>query len=297
MLVAAGHRVVIIDDLSAGRRENVPAGAELRVGDLADRRLLDELLCDCDAVLHFAAFTEVGQSMEQPVTHFRNNTAKTIALLEALLDHRVSRFVFSSTAAIYGTPRRVPVDEQHPTHPENPYGQSKLMVEQALHWLHQRHGFRYASLRYFNVAGGRSSSRAVNLIPIVLEVAAGRRSHLEIFGSDYPTRDGTAVRDYIHVEDLASAHLLALQALERRAPLLCNLGNGIGFTVKEVVEVARRVTGHPIPVREVPRRAGDPAEVTASSELAFRELGWQPRHTRLESIVTSAWENFAARSG
>ena len=288
-LLASGHQVTVLDNLSAGRRENVPPGAHLRVGDIAERPLLDELLVACDGVLHFAAFTEVGQSMQQPITHFGNNTAKTIALLEAMLDHGVDRFIFSSTAAIYGTPQRVPVDESHPTRPENPYGQSKLMIEQVLHWLHERQGFRYASLRYFNAAGGRGNKRAVNLIPIILEVAAGHRPHLDIFGSDYPTRDGTAVRDYIHVEDLASAHLLALNALENRGRLICNLGNGIGFTVKEVVEVARAVTGHPIPVREVPRRDGDPAEVTASSRLA-RELGWQPRYADIELIVRSAWE-------
>lgn len=293
-LVAAGHKVVILDDLSAGKRENVPTGAELRVGDFADSSLLAELLGDSDAVLHFAAFTEVGQSMAQPITHFSNNTARTIFLLEAMVKHNVDRFVFSSTAAIYGTPERMPVDEQHPTRPENPYGQSKLMVEQVLGWLHDRTGFRYASLRYFNAAGGRSNKGAVNLIPIVLEVATGARPYLEVFGTDYPTRDGTAVRDYIHVEDLASAHLLALNALESRGRLICNLGNGIGFTVQEVVEVARRVTGHPIPVEESPRRAGDPAEVMASSEVARRELGWQPCYAELEVIVRSAWESTGA---
>lgn len=291
-LVAAGHAVLILDDLRAGKVTAIPEGTEFVQGDMADQPLLADLLPGIDAVLHFAGSIEVGESMRRPLTHFQNNVAKTTILLESMLAHGVSSFIFSSTAAIYGEPESIPVPVTHPLRPANPYGESKLMVERMLHWLHVCNGFRYASLRYFNAAGGPFRGGAVNLIPIVLEVAAGIRPHLEIFGTDYPTRDGTAVRDYIHVEDLATAHVLTLEALAYRDRLIYNLGNGVGFTVREVVEAARSVTGAPIPVVEFPRRSGDPAEMVADADPIRTELGWQPEYTDLRSIISDAWEHF-----
>lgn len=293
-LLEAGHRVAIVDNLSTGHRQAVPEGAELTVGEVGDRAVLDRLLPGMDAVLHFAASTVVEESMRQPITHFRNNTATTFGLLQAMLEHKVMKFVFSSTAALYGNPSQIPITEDSPLQPTNAYGESKLLVERALGWLHSQNGLRYASLRYFNAAGGslergEDHRPETHLIPIVLQVAQGQRASVSIFGTDYPTRDGSAVRDYVHVEDLASAHLLALQALEQREKLIYNLGNGVGFSVQEVVEVARKVTGHPIPVELGPRRAGDPAELVASSEAIRAELGWQPRYPDLEAIVATAW--------
>jgi UDP-glucose 4-epimerase len=293
-LVLAGHRLVVLDNLRTSAQTHLPPDVRLCVGDVSDRAILEQILPGVDAVLHFAASIEVGESMHHPIRHFRNNTEATIVLLEAMADHNVSRFLFSSTAALYGDPEEIPVTEDHPLRPANPYGESKLMVERILAWLHQRNGLRYASLRYFNAAGGRPKEKAVNLLPIVLEVALGRRPHLTIFGTDYPTKDGTAVRDYVHVEDLASAHLLALHALDTRGQRIYNLGSGTGYTVREVVEAARTVTGHPIPVVEAPRRPGDPAEVVASSDLIRQELGWAPRYSSLESIVRNAWEHMSA---
>ena len=290
-LLEAGHQVAVLDNLSTGRADTVPVGAETFVGDLSDHAVLNQALRGVDAVLHFAASIQVGESMQWPLRHFRNNAGATMILLEAMVDHGVGRFVFSSTAALYGQPEQIPVPEGHALRPANPYGESKLMVESMLAWLNRCNGLRYASLRYFNAAGGALRSGAVNLIPIILEVALGLRPHITIFGTDYPTRDGTAVRDYIHIEDLATAHLLALSALETRSRLIYNLGNGVGFTVREVIAVARKVTGHPIPVVEAARRDGDPAEMIASSELIRRELGWIPRFPDLESIVESAWSN------
>ena len=234
--------------------------------------------------------------MKAPEQFFRNNTANALTLLEAMHAARVKRFVFSSTAALFGNPDRTPIEEDDPLHPTNAYGESKLLVERMLAWFHQIHGLRYASLRYFNAAGaarpdkGEAHQPETHLIPRILEVALGRAKHVNIFGTDYPTPDGTCVRDYIHVGDLARAHLLALQALDKSSPLIYNLGNGQGFSVREVVEVARKVTGHAIPVIESPRRAGDPAVLIASSEKIRRELGWQPRFPDLKSIVESAWQ-------
>jgi len=234
--------------------------------------------------------------MKAPEQFFRNNTANALTLFEAMLAARVNRLVFSSTAALFGNPDRTPIEEDDPLHPTNAYGESKLLVERMLAWFHQIHGLRYASLRYFNAAGaarpdqGEAHHPESHLIPRVLEVALGRAQQVNIFGTDYPTPDGTCVRDYIHVGDLARAHLLALDALDQSSPLIYNLGNGQGFSVREVVEVARKVTGHPIPVIESPRRAGDPAVLIASSEKIRRELGWQPRFPDLKSIVESAWQ-------
>jgi len=298
-LLQAGHQVVVFDNLSRGHRQAVPKNAELVVGDLADRACLDQLLRSraIDAVMHFAALIEAGESMKAPEEFFRNNTANALTLLEAMLAVRAKRFVFSSTAALFGNPERTPIEEDDPVHPTNAYGESKLLVERMLTWFHQIHGLRYASLRYFNVAGasrpdqGEAHQPETHLIPRILQVALGRAQHLNIFGTDYSTPDGTCIRDYIHVSDLARAHLLALEALalENSSPLIYNLGNGQGFSVRQVVEVARRVTGHPIPVIESPRRAGDPAVLIASSEKIRRDLGWQPRFPDLETIVESAW--------
>lgn len=299
-LLRAGHRVVIYDNLSRGHREAVPAGAALVVGDLADRGALDRVFAahPFDAVMHFAAHIEAGESMQVPEKYFRNNTANTLSLLEAMLEHGVRRLVFSSTAALYGDPQRIPIAEDDRLEPTNAYGESKLLVERILAWMHRIHGLSYASLRYFNAAGaspqrGEAHHPESHLIPLILQVALGQRDHIQIFGTDYDTSDGTCVRDYIHIEDLASAHRLALDAqCEAAAPcrLIFNLGNGRGFSVREVIEVARRVTGHPIPAVESPRRPGDPAVLVASSEKIRRELGWIPRRPDLEVIVASAWE-------
>jgi UDP-glucose 4-epimerase len=301
-LLQAGHEVVIYDNLSRGHRQAVPKNAELVVGDLADRATLDHLLRSraIDTVMHFAALIEAGESMKAPETFFRNNTANALTLLEAMLATGVKRFVFSSTAALYGNPERTPIEEDDPLRPTNAYGESKLLVERMLAWFHQIHGLRYASLRYFNAAGalrpdqGEAHQPETHLIPRILEVALGRTKQVNIFGTDYPTSDGTCVRDYIHVSDLARAHVLALSALDKALedfrPLIYNLGNGQGFSVRQVVEVARQITGHPIPVIESPRRAGDPAVLIASSEKIRRELGWQPKFPDLKTIVESAWQ-------
>ncbi len=301
-LLQAGHEVVIYDNLSRGHRQAVPQDAELVVGDLADRASIDHLFRSrtIDAVMHFAALIEAGESMKAPEKFFRNNTANALTLLEAMLAAGVKRFVFSSTAALYGNPERTPIEEDDLLCPTNAYGESKLLVERMLAWLHQIHGLRYASLRYFNAAGASRSDQGeahqpeTHLIPRILEVALGRAQQVNIFGTDYPTSDGTCVRDYIHVSDLARAHLLALNALEKvpekSSPLIYNLGNGQGFSVRQVVEVARQITGHPIPAIESPRRAGDPAVLIASSEKIRRELGWQPKFPDLKAIVDSAWQ-------
>ena len=298
-LLQAGHEVVVIDNLSRGHRQAVPENAELRVGELADRAGLDQLFRShtIDAVMHFAALIEAGESMKAPEEFFRNNTANALTLLEAMLAAGVKRFVFSSTAALFGNPDRTPIEEDDPVHPTNAYGESKLLVERMLAWFHQIHGLRYASLRYFNAAGasrpdkGEAHQPETHLIPRILQVALGRAQHVNIFGTDYPTADGTCVRDYIHVSDLARAHLLALEALalENSNPLIYNLGNGQGFSVRNVIKVARQVTGHAIPVIESPRRAGDPAVLIASSEKIRRDLGWQPKFPDLKSVIESAW--------
>ncbi len=279
----------------------VPPGVDFVQGELSDRATLEKLLSSgFDGVMHFAALIEAGESMAKPELYFRNNTASTLSLLEAMLATGVQHLVFSSTAAVYGEPGVIPIREDTPLQPTNPYGESKLLVEKILAWMYRVHGFRYASLRYFNVAGavagrGEAHEPETHLIPLVLDVALGRRDKIKIYGDDYPTSDGTCIRDYIHVEDLAQAHLLAFEALAANAPLIYNLGNGSGFSVREVIESARCVTGHPIPVEICPRRPGDPAVLIASSEKISRELGWRPRHTNLDSIVASAWGWHKAR--
>ncbi len=296
-LLRAGHRVTVYDNLSHGKRKAIPQGADLIVGDVADRNALSNAFRTRvpEAVLHFAALIEAGESMKVPERYFRNNTATTLTLLETMLEQGVKRFVFSSTAALYGNPERTPIEETEPLQPTNAYGESKLLVERMLDWFHRIHGLHYASLRYFNAAGamperGEDHRPESHLIPLVMKVALGQRENISIFGGDYPTPDGTCVRDYIHVLDLADAHVRALDALGERGQLIYNLGNGRGFSVREVIEVARKVTGHPIPAEESERRPGDPAVLVASSQRIQAELGWLPKYPELESIVESAWE-------
>lgn len=296
-LIRAGHTVTVLDNLIMGWREAVSAAAQFVPADTGDEATLARLFAshNFDAVMHFAALIEAGESVKVPEQYFQNNSLNTLTLLRTMLKHNVSRFVFSSTAAVYGEPKQIPIPEDHPLAPTNAYGESKLIVEQMLSWLHRAHAFRYASLRYFNAAGatstrGEAHRSESHLIPLVLRVPLGQRDDISIFGADYPTKDGTCVRDYIHIEDLASAHLLALRGLETHEKLICNLGSGSGFTVREVIEVARKVTGHPIPIRECSRRPGDPAVLVASSEKARSLLGWNPQHSNLESIIASAWE-------
>jgi len=301
-LLKQGFDVVVFDNLSNGHSAALPSGAQLVVADTSDRAALDQVFRGqrIDAVMHFAASIEAGESMQVPEKYFRNNTANSLTLLEAVIAHKVPRFVFSSTAALFGTPDRVPIEETDALHPTNAYGESKLLVENMLAWFHRIHGLRYASLRYFNAAGcageqGEDHQPESHLIPLILQVALGKREHIAIYGTDYPTPDGTCVRDYVHVSDLASAHLLVLEALRQNDKLIFNLGNGRGFSVREVIEVVRRVTGHPIPVREAARRPGDPAILVASSDKIKQELHWEPRFASLEAIVRSAWEWRRAR--
>ncbi|MGC1783081.1 MAG: UDP-glucose 4-epimerase GalE [Acidobacteriaceae bacterium] len=296
-LLEAGHSVVVYDNLCHSQRSAVPEGSVFIEGDVGDRKKLEATLRDhrTQAVLHFAALIEAGESMRWPGLYFSNNSASALILFQAMLAAGVENLVFSSTAAVYGEPEITPITEDAPLHPSNPYGESKLIVEQMLRWMHRIHGLRYASLRYFNVAGaipgrGESHEPESHLIPLILDVALGRRKNIRIFGTDYPTPDGTCIRDYIHVRDLANAHLLALSALEQRDCMVYNLGNGQGFSVREVVESARRVTGHPIPVEECPRRPGDPAVLVADSGKIARELGWRPAYTALDDIVADAWQ-------
>jgi UDP-glucose 4-epimerase len=295
-LLAKGYEVIVCDNLSHGSEEAIPAGAKLIVADTADRSALDRIFQEhaIDAVMHFAAFIEAGESMQHPEKYFRNNTVNTLTLLEVMLAHKVNRLVFSSTAAVYGTPDRTPIEETDPLRPTNAYGESKLLVEQMLAWFNRIHGLRYSCLRYFNAAGaagaqGEDHVPESHLIPLTLQVALGKREYISIFGTDYPTPDGTCVRDYVHVADLASAHILVLDALRQHEKLIYNLGTGRGFSVREVVETIRRVTGHPIPVREVGRRPGDPAVLVARSESIKQALHWRPQFPELESIVRSAW--------
>jgi UDP-glucose 4-epimerase len=297
LLLNKGHEIAVYDNLCHGHRSMVPHRAEFFEGDLADRSKLEQVFSSglFDGVMHFAALIEAGESMRRPELYFRNNSAATLTLIEAMLAKGVNRLVFSSTAAVYGEPESTPIVEDAPLRPTNAYGESKLLVEQMLGWMNRIHGFRYASLRYFNVAGaiegrGEAHEPESHLIPLILDVALGKRKSIKVFGQDYPTPDGTCIRDYIHVQDLAQAHLLAFEALADRDRLIYNIGNGRGFTIREVIESARRVTGHPIPVEEVERRPGDPAILIASSEKIERELGWTREFDKLDEIVASAWK-------
>ena len=299
-LLAAGHRVTVLDDLSTGFRAGVPAGAEFVEGRVQDAgKWLDG---SYDGVLHFAACSQVGESVVNPEKYWRNNVAGTLDLLAAMREADVRTLVFSSTAAVYGEPTATPITEDAPTAPTNPYGASKLAVDHMITSEATAHGLAAVSLRYFNVAGAHRADPGLgerhdpesHLIPIVLQVALGRRDSINVYGTDYPTPDGTCVRDYIHVDDLAEAHLLALTAATPGEHLICNLGNGNGFSVREVVETARRVTGHPIPETEAERRAGDPAVLVASAERARERLGWRPSRADLAGIIADAWA-FAQR--
>jgi UDP-glucose 4-epimerase len=297
VLLANGHAVTVYDNLCHSKRSGVAEGAEFIEGDLADGELLQRTLKHgrFDGVMHFAALIEAGESMQRPEVYFRNNTASTLTLLESMLATGHDRLVFSSTAACYGEPEKTPILEDAKLQPTNPYGESKLLVEYMLQWMNSQRGLRYASLRYFNVAGaiegyGEAHEPESHLIPLILDVALGRRANIKIFGKDYPTKDGTCVRDYIHVRDLADAHLLALQALKDNSRLIYNIGTGEGFTVLEVINSVRRVTGKTIAVEEMGRRPGDPAVLVASSEKIKRELGWAPKFGELDAIVASAWE-------
>ncbi|MGA5700657.1 UDP-glucose 4-epimerase GalE [Peterkaempfera bronchialis] len=299
-LLEAGHGVTVLDDLSTGFAEGVPAGAEFVRGRVQDAG--DVLDGSYDAVLHFAAFSQVGESVADPEKYWRNNVAGSLELIAAMRKAGVRRLVFSSTAATYGEPERVPIEETAPTAPTNPYGATKLAVDHMIAGECAAHGLAAVSLRYFNVAGaygpyGERHQPESHLIPLVLQVALGRRPHISVYGDDYPTPDGTCVRDYIHVADLAEAHLLALDAARPGEHLVCNLGNGSGFSVREVVAAVRRVTGRDIPAVAAERRPGDPAVLVASAERARAVLGWRPRRTELDGIVADAWRFACAQEG
>jgi len=297
LLLDRGHTVIVYDNLCHAKAAMVPPGVTFIEGDIADSKRLERIFEERSVagVMHFAALIEAGESMQKPELYFRNNTAATLALLEAMVNKKLNKLVFSSTAAVYGEPKSTPIREDAELAPTNAYGESKLLVEQMLRWIQRIHGLHYASLRYFNVAGaipgrGEAHEPESHLIPLILDVALGRRKSIKVFGQDYPTADGTCIRDYIHVQDLAEAHLLALEALETRDQMIYNIGNGQGFSVRQVVESARRVTGHPIPVEELPRRPGDPAVLIASSAKIEAELGWKAKYQNLDDIVKSAWE-------
>jgi UDP-glucose 4-epimerase len=295
-LVNDGHEVVVYDNLSKGHRDAVVDGAHFVERDLLDANKLRETLNDnrIEAVIHMAALSLVGESVEQPAKYYQNNVVAGLVLLDAMRESGVKRIVFSSTAATYGEPESQPIFEAAPASPTNPYGETKLAFEKAMHWYERAYGIRYASLRYFNAAGasekcGEDHDPETHIIPITLQVAAGKRTHVEIYGDDYPTDDGTCIRDYIHVIDLARAHILALDVLGERSAIY-NLGcGGDGYSVRDVIDTARRVTGKEIPVRMGPRRPGDPAVLIASSDKIKSELGWQPQFQDLGLIIESAW--------
>jgi UDP-glucose 4-epimerase len=294
-LLDRGHDVVVVDDLRSGHRDLVPAGIDVIEADVGEPGRYRDALRDIDACVHFAASIEAGESMKRPEAFFANNTAATLRLLQALVEADVRRFVLSSTAAVYGEPVRVPIAEDDPTEPTNAYGASKLLIERALAWLVALRHMSCVALRYFNAAGatperGEDHDPETHLIPLILQVAAGRRDHIAVFGTDYDTPDGTCVRDYIHVSDLADAHVRAVEQIDEPGLSTCNLGNGEGFTVQQVIAVARQITRHPIPARIAPRRPGDPAVLVASAERAHQRLGWKPERSDLADIVASAWE-------
>ena len=298
-LIEAGREVIVADNLQTGFRAAVHPKAKFYQLDIRDKGALDTLFQGekIDGVIHFAASSQVGESMSDPLKYYDNNLYGTMVLLKSMVEHGVDKIVFSSTAAAYGEPERVPILETDSTVPTNCYGQTKLAMEQMMGWVSRAHGLRYVALRYFNACGahpsgeiGEAHSPETHLIPIILQVPLGQREQVSIFGDDYPTQDGTCIRDYIHVSDLAQAHILALDyLLSGGENNVFNLGNGVGFSVKEVVEVARAVTGHPIPAKTASRRAGDPAQLIASSQKAVDVLGWRPQYNDLRTIVASAW--------
>ena len=300
-LIEAGEEVVIIDNLQTGYRQAVHPKAKFYEGDIRNRDFLNEVLdkeYDIDAVIHFAACSLVGESMKDPLKYYNNNLYGTMVLLGALVDHGIDKVVFSSTAATYGEPENLPILESDRTLPTNTYGETKLAMEKMFKWVSVAHGLRYVSLRYFNACGahmsgeiGEAHNPESHLIPLILQVPNKKREYISIFGDDYPTKDGTCVRDYIHVTDLAQAHILAVKYLmDGNKSDVFNLGNGVGFTVKEVIEVARKVTGDPINAKIEERRAGDPAFLIASSDKAKEILGWKPQYADLETIISSAWK-------
>ena len=297
MLGQQGCRVTTLDDLSSGHRDAVLCGDFVQ-GNFGDRAVLDAVLSQgFDAVMHFASFIQVGESVQQPDKYYRNNVTYTLGLLDAMRAHGVNKFIFSSTAATFGEPQYTPIDERHPQQPINPYGRTKLMVEQALADYDKAYGFKSVCLRYFNAAGadpagqlGERHDPETHLIPLILQAASGRRPHISVFGQDYDTPDGTCIRDYIHINDLCSAHWLALQSLmSGQSSQAYNLGNGNGFSVQEVIDAAKQVTGRNIPVQHAPRRAGDPARLVADATQARQKLGWQPQYADLATIVLHAW--------
>lgn len=308
-LQQAGFEVIVLDNLVYGHRELVEEVLQVKlvVGDTTDRPLLDQLFSSHSiaAVMHFAAYAYVGESVSQPAKYYRNNVMGTLSLLEAMQAADVKRFVFSSTCATYGVPKSSPIPEDHPQNPINPYGASKLMVERMLPDFDVAHGLKSVCFRYFNAAGadpegrlGEDHNPETHLIPLVLQTALGKRSHISVFGTDYPTPDGTCIRDYIHVTDLATAHVLGLQQLlDGGDSAIFNLGNGNGFSVKQVIEAAKRITGCEIPVVECDRRAGDPPALVGSSDRARRVLGWQPQYADLDQILTHAWHWHQKRHG
>ena len=298
-LIDAGRDVVIADNLETGHIEAVHPKARFYQGDIRDRAFVDSVFDSeqIDGVIHFAANSLVGESMTNPLKYYDNNLCGTKVLLESMVSHGIDKIVFSSTAATYGEPERVPILETDRTEPTNCYGETKLSMEKMFKWTSAAHGLRFVSLRYFNACGahvsgqiGEAHNPESHLIPLILQVPNGKREFISIFGDDYDTKDGTCIRDYIHVTDLAQAHILAMDYLMRGGESdIFNLGNGVGFTVKEVIDTARTVTGHPIPAKVTPRRAGDPAQLIASSEKARSVLGWNPQHADLEEIIASAW--------
>ncbi|MDZ7843875.1 MAG: UDP-glucose 4-epimerase GalE [Anaerolineales bacterium] len=295
-LLEAGHRVTVYDSLVTGHRQAVPDASRFIQGDLGDKERLQQALTSepLDAIMHFAAFIEAGESMTNPGKYYQNNLVNSLQLIEAAQSAGIQRFVLSSTAAVYQSSNQ-PLAEDSPLGPVNVYGHTKLIIEQILEWYREIYGIHYAALRYFNAAGalpgrGEAHQPESHLIPLVLQVPLGQRENISIFGTDYPTPDGTCIRDYIHIADLVSAHILALEALESESKLIYNLGNGQGYSVREVIQTAREVTGHPIPAKETPRRPGDSPRLVASSEKIQNQLGWEPRIPDLKDIISSAWE-------
>lgn len=298
-LLDRGEEVVVVDNLQKGHKDAV-LGGKLMIGDLRDSEFMDRVFQEneIESVIQFAADSQVGESVTEPLMYYNNNVVSTLCLITKMQEYGVDKIVFSSTAATYGEPRNIPIMETDPTEPTNPYGETKLSVEKALKWFANAYGIKYTALRYFNAAGAHMSGKIgedhqpeSHLIPIVLQAALGQRECVQIFGDDYPTPDGTCVRDYIHVTDLADAHVLALEKMRKDGKsAVYNLGNGNGFSVKEVVELACKVTGIDIPAKIAPRRAGDPAVLVASSDKAKKELGWKPQYHDLATIIRSAWE-------
>ena len=299
-LIDAGRDVVVVDNLLTGFRQAVHPKARFYQADIRDRAAMDKVFEaeDIEGVVHFAASSQVGESMTDPLKYYDNNLYGTTVLLQSMVAHGVKKIVFSSTAATYGEPESVPILESDKTQPTNCYGETKLAMERMMSWVSRAHGLKYVALRYFNACGahisgaiGEAHDPETHLVPIILQVPNGKRDHVSIFGDDYPTKDGTCVRDYIHVSDLAQAHVLALDYLLKGGDNnVFNLGNGVGFTVKEVIDTARAVTGHPIPAQVSPRRAGDPAQLIASSAKAVEVLGWKPKYNDLSTIISTAWK-------